>query len=695
MPTYYSLFAVTVFLSSFLLFQVQPLIGKHILPWFGGSSAVWVTALFFFMVALAAGYLYVLGLSYFRPLTQGIVHLVLIGVVTYVTFLHTQTWPSGITPTAQDLTFLAIDPTAAVFFTLLVAVGLPFLLLSSTSSLLQLWYARVSGQDPSSLYAVSNVGSLLGLLSYPFVIEPWLGTYDQGSWWNIGLAFFLGLLCSVLVIAVRATPRVAVEKKLISGSTDSVTGRHFFIWLFVASVPVMALLSGTTFMTTTVAPIPLLWIGPLALYLISFMWSFRTRTTASLPVVHQAVVLLCSLTVLVTVTMGVAPVLATIGLIHLTLYAVFHWCHEYLYEHRPAAEKLPLFYVALSLGGIFGSVVIKISSLYLLTLPIELTLILLAAALFIIYQWYRAVPDWLPPAIKNQAPRYLIALAALFVVYGAFQIYTKEAHATDQARNFFGYKAIVEYTKDDVSLRSLQHGLTNHGLQVIEDGAPKVVPASYYNDESGIGRLFAYWRNADKPLRVAVAGLGTGGLAAHCVPGDTFVFIEIDPQVIALAHKHFTYLEACPGQQVVVADARLAFAQMAKASVGTEKFDLIILDAYADDMMPMHLMTVEATALYKSLLSENGMIATNISSRYLNLLPVASVLAEETGLTARHYFNAKPTAAYSHPSHWVVLAQDEAVFTQTELAEFTPITEPKRVRWTDTYSALLPIVRIW
>lgn len=693
----YSLFALTIFLSSFLLFQVQPLIGKHILPWYGGSSAVWVTALFFFMVALAVGYIYALWLVKLRYRLQAIIHLVFTAAVVGLIFFHTKIWPSGITPSKEGLLLFDLDPTLSVFATLLLAIGLPFFLLSSTSSLLQFWYGSISGKDLSSLYGISNVGSLLGLLSYPFIFEPFLSTFTQGVWWTFGLAMYIGFLVSVIQLVIRfdSNGRESNQSSDSEAFTSDNTKGGFIKWLLVASVPVMALLSGTTFMTTTVAPVPLLWVGPLTLYLISFVWSFRDRRSLGVRQFHELAVLVSAMMALLLVTKGIASVLASVLVIHISLYAIFHWCHEYLFATRPSTKQLPLFYVALALGGILGSLVIKVSSLWILVRPLELTFILLGAISFIVYLWYPELPDIFPPKIREKK-RHFLALIVLFVVAVASAHFSfARTKVYDEARNFFGHKAVFESEKDDVKFRGIRHGTTNHGFQVIEDGELIVVPASYYSETAGIGRTFKYLRdNNENSLKVVVVGLGTGGLTAYCRPGDEFLFIEIDPQVVAMAKENFTYLEYCPQYELLVGDGRLELEKINKEDPSRE-FDLIILDAYADDMMPIHLMTREAISFYKTLLSKNGILAINISSRYLGLLPVAKFLATENGLSVRHYFDTKDYSKYAVASQWVVMAKKEEVFSHKEMEELQTIPEEKLVRWTDTYSAILPVVRLW
>ena len=276
MQYFYHLSALTIFVSSFLLFQVQPLLGKHILPWYGGSSAVWVSAMFFFMAALAVGYIYALTLSRLSLWYQGAVHLVFIALSAAVVFIHAREWPSTITPLSTDVSLSFQEPVLSVFLLLSSVIGLPFVLLSATSSLVQLWYAKLSNKEPFSLYSISNIGSLLGLLSYPVIFEPFFATYIQGLWWGWGFFVYVVLLTTVLLLVVRhGHTTAAVVETAVPERVVRVTPVRFLVWMLVAAVPVMVLLAGTTFMTSAVAPVPFLWVGPLALYLASFIFTFR------------------------------------------------------------------------------------------------------------------------------------------------------------------------------------------------------------------------------------------------------------------------------------------------------------------------------------------------------------------------------------------------------------------------------------
>lgn len=687
-PLYY-LYATTIFLSSFLLFQVQPLMGKHILPWFGGSSAVWITAMFFFMIALALGYLYAQLLSWFSRSLQLLIHGCVLLTVGGSLIVNATLWPSAITPLISDVTFAGSSPVAQVFLVLTLSIGLPFVLLSSSSSLLQYWYGRVSGQEPFSLYAVSNVGSLLGLFSYPLLFERFLPTIAQGSWWGWGVGVYIACLILVMMQYAWATTRQPAAT-VVAIVTPTPSAKTFLWWTAVASVPVATMLAGTSFITGYVAAIPFLWIVPLGLYLVSFIVSFRP--SRRLPMVFNfIIVLLTSFVSLVILILASVPVPLVVTILSVAMFAVYHLCHEALYAARPDSAHLTRFYVALSFGGIIASAVILVSTLYVLKIPIEFLLILVVAGVYSCYWLVRYGTEFFVDAPKLLRPA-IIGAAGILVLTTGFQLYQGTQYVIGIERNFFGYKAVMERPYEaDVSIRTLVHGTTNHGYQFMS-GPLQFEPVAYYSDTSGIAAAFTYQRSVSATasgLAVAVAGLGAGALSAHCEAGDTFTFYEIDPQVITLAEDYFTYLPNCPGATVVLGDARLKLAEELPA----EQYNLIILDAYADDMMPIHLMTAEAIGMYLERLAPGGILAIHISSRYLDLRPVIHGLSEFHNLRAR-YLTDTEQASFATPSLWTLLAKDE-VFNNSAFVRMEPFDGIKTVLWTDTYSTIFPLLRWW
>jgi spermidine synthase len=333
------------------------------------------------------------------------------------------------------------------------------------------------------------------------------------------------------------------------------------------------------------------------------------------------------------------------------------------------------------------------STLYVLVLPVELLIVFAGSVLIISYRWHKLKPERFELLINKEAkPILLLFIVGLVVVMGFTHVINKNYYALEMSRNFFGYKAVLEYPHQDGYIRALQHGITNHGFQRVEEGELVIEPSSYYGMSSGVGMAFTHQKLRKDVLNVVVLGLGSGGLAAHCREVDNYEFIEIDPQIIDLAEKHFTYLDFCPQAVVTKADGRLALVNRTNDVL----YDLIILDAYADDMMPIHIMTEEALGIYKQILKPDGIIAMNISSRYLDLLPVAAVLAESNKLAIRTWFDRNPENPALVSSHWVLFAHDEELFGAEEFALMSTASDiDRRVTWTDTYSALWPIVKLW
>ncbi len=683
MTTY--LFGTTVFLSSFLLFLIQPLISKHILSWYGGSGAVWLFALFFFMVVLALGYIYALVLSRLSLWYQLTIHSFATVVAWIYLVRNGLLWPSPITPTREMLGVSLGDPGLSVFVTLAILVGPMFALLSATSTLLQLWYERVTKETPFFLYGISNAGSLLGLLVYPVFFEPFFSTPEQGVWWS-GLFMLTALL--MLGTILLTWRRSATEVEVVDLSLIDWRGTPYIKWLFLAGLPVAIMLAATNYMTTSVAPVPFLWVGPLALYLLSFVITFRDGARPPFVLNEVAVLVFSLLTILLVLTREVS-VAVLILLSHLSLFAIIHWCHEHLYALRPPSQLLPHFYVALSLGGILASIFIKVLAYEVLPVPVEFLLILLVACLVILYQWLREDNILLARFGKKQAHNFIVALAVFLVLISSVEIYQSNKPLLAAERNFFGFKAVVDETNKELPIISLQHGITNHGYQVLIDGRKLITPVSYYGYTSGIGLAFTHYE--DRATRkILVAGLGTGVLASYCRPGDEFTFIDIDEEVVALAKEYFTYLKNCPQAEIIVDDARAAMANLKDTGV---KYDIIVLDVYADDLVPAHLVTFEAMALYRSLLNQGGVVAVHTSSRYLDLLPVMRGLSAAVQMDAYELFDRKSEDKAATASQWVVFAKDDEVFTDEAFARFEPISEGEALLWTDTKSALLPILR--
>ncbi len=695
-PTFlYGLYALTIFISSFLLFQIQPLISKHILPWFGGSSSVWMTALFFFTVTLAIGYLYVLLIARFRTAFQVCIHLTVLLIVLGITSVHAEMWPSAITPPFITSFLSGYGTGVSTLLVLTLSVGAPFVLLASTSSLIQLWYAKTSGGEPFSLYAISNIGSLLGLVSYPVFFEPLFTTIFQGKLWSFG--FTLYCVCMVIVMLhVTLSKHVVNQSAIASADADpeKTRGRRrqFFIWTGVAMVPVMTMLMGTTYLTTIIAPIPLLWVIPLALYLVSFIVSFQERFRIPFMVSSSGTLLLTGGTLSVLSVSTVNPFIQ-VAIVLASMFAIFHLCHEYLYDARPNVSRLTHFYVAIAVGGGLGGFFTLLTSLYVLRAPIEFVILLTNIALVTAYITYfkTELGTFCSTRQRTWLWRGTVGIVCVNLLFVSYEFLTSPLY-TD--RNFFGYKAVSEYEvgSDIGTQRTLTHGHTQHGSQLRTPGK-ELTPITYYSLSSGIGSAFAdiQMRHSNTSIRVGTIGLGAGSIAAYCRAGDEFVFYEIDPQVIEIAESYFSYLTHCAGARVEVGDGRLLLTE-ALLNDGEEYFDVIIIDAYADDMVPVHLMTNEAFALYRSMLRDDGVLIVHISSRYLELAPVLLGNAHTNNLTLqlRHDLETTPPAT---PSLWAVLTKDTSGVDQYFADTFTTPLPTRVINWTDQYSAIVPVIR--
>lgn len=689
-PSFYRLCAITTFLSAFLLFQIQPLISKHILPWFGGGAMVWITALFFFMLILLFGYIYVLIISFYSLKFQKSIHSLLIVLVSWSLLYHYFIWTSSITPLFSDH-FLSSSPIIDILFLLSVSIGAPFFLLSTTSSLLQLWYWNSTGNEPFSLYAISNIGSLLGLLSYPFLFEPIFSTTMQGTIWTslfvVYIIFLLFILLKTQLLPSDNTKEVSWVFLQVRRSLNII---HFLEWIGVASIPVMTMLTSTSYISGFIASMPFIWIIPLSLYLVSFIISFRwgDRTVGSLTLLGVFFMSIIGLSLISFSNNITVPVVLIV--LWLSVFAISHYCHEWLYENRPIPLQLPWFYVALSIGGVFGSSLVLLSTLFILKSPLEYLYILIGMMIITLYQLYYFslkkydISKW----------NVLLLWFIFFIVIG-FLIHTQIEYSKQviaQERNFYGSKKILENTNSEWKVyRSITHELTTHWFEYRDD-ENNGQPNSYYTSTSGLGRMMQYIKQkSDRWLDVAIIGLWAWIINTYCWPNDSFTFFEVDQEVYDLAQKYFTFLNHCNDKTIKIWDARKLLWIDQK---NNKKYDIIIIDAYADDAVPAHLITSEAVKLYLSLLKQNGIIAIHISSRYLDLLPVISGLTLDNSLFWRFYKDTSPSFRGS-PSLWTLLTKDTTLFSAQEFDIMKDISTIAPLLWTDTKNALWPIVRIW
>ena len=732
-----ALYTATVLVSATLLFFVQPMFARMVLPLLGGSSAVWNTALVFFQIALLAGYGYVhFATSRLGVRRQVVLHLAL--MVLAFTCLPIAI-PRGWTPPTQQ------DPIPWLLALMTMAIGLPFFVVSTTGPLMQRWLGATqhsAARDPYFLYAASNLGSLLGLLSYPLLLEPRLRIAQQSALWLVGYgtlaALTLGCAALTLRNPGRAGSPLPVEPSTLgaeSARAERPTLRRRLRWLLLAMAPASLMMGVTTHITTDVAAIPLLWVVPLALYLLSFTLVFASRP----PLRHQIMVVLLRMLVLplilVMQTRATDPVLMLMALHLLFLFVAAMVCHGELARDRPDATHLTEFYLWLALGGALGGVfnaliaprvftavaeypiAIVLACLLApspapsrpgsrarvldLAIPLAIGLLLLggmglmeargipltrvivvgtyAGLAFVIY------------GFRKRPLRFALALAAILIANP--QDLDERRRAVYAERSFFGINRVV---KDDTGkILQLLHGTTVHGMERIVPLECRE-PLGYYVRSGPIGDVFRALGDPAAGRRVAVAGLGAGALAAYANAGERWTYYEIDPAVqhIATDPKLFCYLHECPAEvRVVLGDARLSLAAT------DERYDLMILDAYSSDAIPVHLLTREALRLYFERLAPHGVLVLHLSNRYFDLVPLVARLAADAGLVCRvsdsYGFTMKDIAEGKIPSLYAVVARSaEDLRALASDPPWKPARQEARVGlWTDDYSSLVSVFR--
>ena len=714
------LFTVTIFLGAILVFGVQPIAARMLLPSFGGSPAVWSATSVFFQVALLAGYGYSFMLTRtLAPRRQPLLHVLVLAAP--LLFL-----PLGIPPTSDQSSG---NPAITVLGLLAIGLGVPFTIASTTGPLLQRWFSYTghrSGRDPYFLYAASNAGSLLVLLSYPFFIEPRLNLGAQAAAWSIGYAVFavLGVVCATVVLR-RAPAVLETEPEPLSGS-DALVGPSWAArgrWVTLAAVPSALSLGATAYISTDIAAVPLLWIVPLSLYLLSFIVAFSTRLRSSsrkagwlLPWAAAAVVVpsggLISL-----------PTAVVIGLHLAFLLVAATMCHTRLAEERPVPRRLTEFYLLVAVGGALGGIFVSLVAplifdrVWEYPIAIGLALLLrpeagrkprvafliglaLVAVVALTIGGLAAQETAIPSVVA--APAIAVAVLALLVALSpirpalaltAFAILAVSVWGAGTAihtdRTFFGVYRVIADGQDHL----LVHGSTVHGVQ--HRGAGRTTePSAYYHRTGPIGQVFA--ERGAQLKRVAILGLGVGTLAAYSEPEQRFTFYEIDPAMVEIARdpELFTFLEEARGEmEVIVADGRLGLARDERA------YDLVILDAFTSDAIPAHLLTREALAAYADRLTPDGIIAINITNRFLDLEPAVAAVASSLDMTALVQHNAdisaQDRADGKFSSTWMVVAPG-----LERLREFDADPRWKSARtadgiraWSDDFTDILAVLR--
>ena len=720
-------FGLTILLSAFLLFQVQPVVSKRILPWFGGAPSVWTTCLLFFQTLLFGGYLYAHLLQrWLSPRHQVAVHLALVVVaLALLPAMPGVEWKPVPGPHSTN-------PTWQILLLLSVTVGIPYFVLSATSPLVQAWFSGAyPGRSPYRLYALSNAGSLAALLSYPFFFEPMFNLDSQSTMWS-GAFVVYAVLCAVLLACawnLRSFAGRFASHGAIDQNGASPEARPGWLdrlrWLALPACASLMLLAATNHVCQDVAVVPFLWVMPLSLYLLSFIISFDHARWYVRPLwAVLAVVTLAGAAGNDVAQLSESPPLRMVGELTLYLTAMFSACmvcHGELYRLKPAPRYLTEFYLYISAGGALGGVFVAIVAPLIFSnylewpIGVAATFILSVGLLILPKRGSRGSPP--PESDRAEAKRrgkrgstqsagtgkrrlspdfitgvfayavfgFVVAVGLLYVAVWGGGL----ASPLARTRNFFGVVSVVNINANNPEFHELQlqHGRIRHGRQSA-DPQKRRWPTSYYGEQSGAGQAIRYYQKSG-PIRVGLIGLGIGTLAAYARPDDYFRFYEINPAVIDLAENYFTYLYDCRGKwDIVLGDARLSLE-----AEEPQKFDVLVLDAFSGDAIPTHLLTREAFEIYRRHLKPNGAIAVHISNSYLRLGPVVRGLAEDCGMKTTRLCTVADESRLVDPSEWIVVTRNEDFLrTHPSQTENMPKDDLHVPLWTDQYSNLFRIL---
>ncbi len=670
------LHAAVIALSSCLLFLVQPLIARLILPWFGGSAAVWTTCLLFFQSLLLAGYAYAhASNARLAPRRQAILHIALLAAAA-------ATLP--IAPGESWKPLGGEEPISAILLLLGAAVGLPYLLLAATSPLVQAWFARARpGANPYRLFALSNVASLAALIGYPLVVEPFLSNGEQVAGWSWLFGLF-ALLCAAL--AWRSGAPAAASAPALPDSPAPSRGEALH-WLALSATGSAMLLAVTNHVTQNVAAIPLLWLAPLTLYLLTFILAFEGGLYRSGIFWGLCLAWLAAMAWLLVDNDYQFDLPIQLGVFLSGLFVTCLFCHGELYRLRPPPRHLTVFYLVVSAGGALGGLLVAVVAPLAFNGYYELGLAMVAVAFLAAVRC----------ASLHQGAR-LLSLAVLLGVSGA-AIYDGLRFTQDvrlATRNFYGVLRVKEYGTpgDTDQLRRLLHGVIMHGEQYLHPDYRRM-PTTYYQRNSGIGAALLARRSRPGAMRVGVIGLGTGTLAAYGRKGDSYRFYDINPRVVEVASREFTYLADSEAKiDIELGDARLSLEHEPP-----QHFDVLAVDAFSSDAIPVHLITREALALYLRQVKSDGIVAFHVSNRFLDLVPVVARLARVNGAHAVAVFQGAGEEEEEESrtqSDWVLVSRDARSLGDPEIvaAGAEPAEDRADLRtWTDDYSNLVQILK--
>jgi SAM-dependent methyltransferase len=687
------IYGLTIFSSAFLVFQVQPILGKMIMPWFGGAAGVWIVCLMFFQTVLLLGYLYAHLLTRkFRPRTQGRIHAALLAA----SFLTLPILPKNYWKPTPGM-----DPVWHILSLLGVTVGLPYLLLCATSPLLQAWQAQKQADSALyRLYAVSNAGSMLALLSYPIVVEPWVSTSHQGVVWSLAYGA-VALLC--LLISLTFPKQNAIDAP--ADSTSAPDWEIKILWMSLAACGSALLLSITNHLSQNVASVPLLWVIPLALYLLTFILCFEGRAWYRRNLFLRLLGLaLGAMAYSLGPMFAGLPLTVLIALYCSGLFICCMFCHGELARRKPDPLHLTSFYLMSALGGAMGAVFVAVLAPRIFSGYYELRIALGSCAVLALVVHHR---DPQSPFYKARwQPGWLVMVVlALAVIVGLGVTGWEDARsARVRVRNFYGVLRVVDQVEPNVVLlkgdlgepldgdarfKKLMNGTIDHGLQ-FQSPARRNQPTCYYGPDSGAGVVLKS-AAPGTPQTVGVIGLGAGTLAAYGRSGDRYRFYEINPLVVRMANEEFSFLRDSPAKiEIARGDARLSLE-----NEQPQGFDVLVVDAFSGDAIPVHLLTREAFELYFRHLKPDGLLAVHISNQYLNLAPVVGGAARRLGKDAVRVKNEPDAPREIYRATWILVGNQQGFLRTPEAVKAGKLltAEDRQLLWTDDYSSLFKILK--
>ncbi len=691
------LFLAAIFLSAFLLFQVQPVIARYILPWYGGSPAVWTTCLLFFQVGLLGGYAYAHGLVTFlreRRRLQAGIHFALLALSVFVL---------PITPEASwkpDGT--EANPAMDIVWLLGSTVGFPYLLLSASGPLLQHWFAEAyPGRSPYRLYAVSNLGSLLGLLTYPFLFEPRLDVNQQTTFWSAAFIGYVLLAFAAGVVFVRGNNRLHRERAQPEYAPRPPLV-DVILWITFSACGSMLLLSLTSQMCQDVAVVPFLWVLPLSLYLLTFVISFDHERWYLRSVAIPLAVIAIGLAIWLMNLQYASSEWPLYRQIAIYCGAIFFGClvcHGEVARMKPPVRYLTGFYLCISLGGALGGVFVSLAAPRLFNGYWELHLAFDLLALLVSFQLWRYFRYSKRPVLVLGCAVLWIALLSIMVHFLGRHIEESREQSIAMRRGFYGVLKVEEINSDSPSaFRSLHHGRISHGRQYRAESERRLA-TTYYSLNSGVGAVFeclpARTVVPAQPVHIGVVGLGVGTITSYAEKGDRFRVYEINPQVEEFARSHFTYLADCRGEeQVIPGDARISL-ERELAQGHPQQFDALFVDAFSGDSIPIHLLTHEAFDLYFKHLKPGGVLAIHVTNLHLDLSdPVRNLAAAFDRQVFRVDHAPDATENYAYYSDWLLVTRYPAFIEALEhsgrLTRWDR-PDPRPIHWTDAYCNLFEV----